>query len=254
MAFETRFPMTTWAWRHATAPATRKILGIFVLTVLVLSTVFRLEAMRFQSRVSEILLRLRQVDAGRTTQTDLLHLLPQLRAEKANAPDTSQTEEYAFGFDTLSSNRLIQRLQAAIYENSYLWRLAYAVGYRPGSLYVYATVHDGVVMGWSYAVSIAPPRNYHPGAVRVRVSCHTEDQAQLQRDSDELPFHFDRYFKWPEWDLHVWYSPDAPEYLKNASFEVNLSCMWSLRGCYDAAQLLPALERVRLNQITRGSN
>jgi hypothetical protein len=48
--------------------------------------------------------------------------------------------------------------------------------------------------------------------------------------------------RWPAQSVGIDFNPDAPGALIGHAFDLNLDCLWSLAGCRDWNQLLPAVE------------
>jgi hypothetical protein len=59
-------------------------------------------------------------------------------------------------------------------------------------------------------------------------------------------------FKWPDLQTQVYFTRDSPVELLPHAFNLHLRCLWSLRGCESANQVLPDPEEDRL-RITRSA-
>lgn len=59
-------------------------------------------------------------------------------------------------------------------------------------------------------------------------------------NEDESPeYSVRRYFKWPELELSISFTPRARATLSHHAFEPSLNCIWILRGCRTTEQILP---------------
>jgi hypothetical protein len=116
-------------------------------------------------------------------------------------------------------------------------------------MYVDANVEHGVVTRWAFRLDIAPTENHYPGAVTVGVSSPISVLRYSESpiaDEQNPYFSARRYFKWRVWDLEVSYSRMAAPEVKDRAVDLNPGCILSLRGCSNAAQLLPRAEEERL--------
>ncbi len=107
--------------------------------------------------------------------------------------------------------------------------------------------------GFGYVLWISPPENRYPGLMNVAVSSPISAlrySGSAIAEEQEPTFSVRRYFKWPDWDLRVSYSPFVRDRLKEIGFDLHLSCNWSIRGCRNAADLLPKAE-VERQRIAR---
>jgi len=211
----------------------------------------------FAHRTRSSLLALRNVDAGQTSKGELLRLIPSLnRAKSVNSKCGPAGEIFHMEHSNLPSSRIGQRLFGAIYESSALYKAAYWLGYRPRRIFVDAEIDHGVVTRWAFILGVAPPENHYPGEVQVGISSPISVMRYSESaiaDEQNPYFSARRYFKWPEWSLEVSYSRLAATETKDLAVDLHLNCLWSLRGCDNAAQLLPRAdeERIRLRRAAR---
>jgi hypothetical protein len=87
-----------------------------------------------------------------------------------------------------------------------------------------------------------------PGALSVEASSRNGlNRRQLNPEVDESPdYEVSHYFKWPALRTEVYFTRNAPVELLRHAFDLQLRCLWSLRGCETANQVLPEAEVDRL--------
>jgi hypothetical protein len=250
MSFSSRFPITAWVWSKLKAPLTRKLFYVAIVVAIISTVVLHIEAAVFAFRTRSLLLALRRVDEGQTTKEELLQLIPSLHrvdSVKSNC-GAGAGENFQVERSNLPSSAIEQRVFSVVYESSALYKGAYLLGYRPRRLFIDANISHGVVTRWAFSLDVAPPENRYPGAIMVRVSSPISVirySGSAIADEQNPYFSARRYFKWPDWNLEVSYSRLATQDVKDAAVDLHLGCLWSLRGCTNAAQLLPRAEEER---------
>jgi hypothetical protein len=249
MGFSKWFPATAWVWRKIRGRGFRRGVIAFALVVGAIAIAFRVETIIFQVRVDRTLASLKTVGVRQTTRKELLARIPSLRKGESTSSKCGPAGElYELTWENTPNSNFGQKLIRVFYEVTPLYKLVYWLGYRPRRFYVGVDVEHGVVSRLGYILWISPPENRYPGLMNVAVSSPISAQrysGSAIAEEQEPTFSVRRYFKWPDWDLRVSYSPSAPDRLKDIGFDLHLSCNWSIRGCRNAADLLPKAEAER---------
>lgn len=255
MTFNSCFPTAVWVGRKLNTRLSRRLFCAALAITLLSAIALHIEAAVFAYHTRSLLLTLKNVDAGQTTRSELLRLVPTLRAmgprDSSNCGPAG--EAWHIEHSSLPTSKIGQWFYGAIYENSALYKVTYWLGYRPRRLYVDADIEHGVVTRWAFKLGIAASENHYPGQVVVGVSSPISVNRYSESsiaDEQNPNFSARRYFKWPEWNLEVSYSRLAPKDIKDIAVDLHLDCLWSVRGCNNAAELLPRAdqERIRLRR------
>lgn len=246
MGFSKWFPATAWVWRKIRSRGFRKGVIVFACVIAAIAIAFRVEAIIFQLRVHRALSALRAVEVRQTTRTELLARIPALhRGEPITSSCGPAGEGYELRWENTPTSNFGQKVIGAVYGTTPLYKVVYWLGYRPRSFYISVDVEHGVVSRLGYILWISPPENRYPGLMSVAVSSPISARrytgSSIAEEQDPS-FSVRRYFKWPDWDLRVSYSPNASDRLKDIAFDLHLSCNWSLRGCRNASDLLQKAE------------
>ncbi|HVZ16667.1 MAG TPA: hypothetical protein VG897_06100 [Terriglobales bacterium] len=249
MAFADLFPTAAWVGRKLKAPLTRKVVIFGAAILLLIGIILHIEAALFAVRVKSVLAGLRQVEVGQTSQKQLLKLVPGLKPANVNSHYDGSGRALEMKWDGIvPKSRVGQTIFSATYDNKYLFKIAYWLGYRPRNFYIRAVIQHDIVTHFGYGIQVLPSENHYPGVIDVGVSSPISILRYSDSpDSDEQnpSFSTGRYVKWRDWDIEASFSPFASAQLKDAAFGLHLECTWSLLGCSDAAQLLPDVEKER---------
>lgn len=259
MSFSRPFSAATWLWRRTTSrPARLLYLGVLVI-VIVPGIALRVEAALFERRAHKVMSALSSFRIGVTPKAEVLSRMSGFRVERISRGNSAEDSHGLMSrgnceFDecfwiNASSPRLsdwvLRRAGSTGYET--LFSVVNLLGFRLRSLDAYVNLNSGKVSGFGYRLVLSTPHADVPGAVIIRVSSRKDlTDWKLDYVADESPNYQVSHRKWPVLNADVYFTRDAPPALLSHAFDLNLQCVWSLRGCRTANELLPEAEQDRL--------
>ena len=180
----------------------------------------------FEYRVTSIIHRSAQVRLDETTTSELLTLVPSLRA--CPKDDLALQEDSCYQVQIWES--LISRVA---YFGRYGYKTAYWMGARHWNFSASVRLRQGKVHKFGYNVNVNNGSLSEPWLTYVAVTSDRGHRAwHLDPTQDESPdYRVTRYFKWPDQTIEIMYTPAAPTQLLNHAFDIQLNCIWHLRGC-----------------------
>ncbi|MGH9509986.1 MAG: hypothetical protein ACRD2M_08625, partial [Terriglobales bacterium] len=138
-----------------------------------------------------------------------------------------------------------------------MYKAGYWLGVRYWTFWATAELRNGVVHDVRYSVRLDDGTFSYTGIVTVAAtSARGYTEGPVLAYEDESPDYRARsYFKWPEKDLKIVFTPASSRRLIAHAFDIQLNCLWHLRGCVEAQQVLPAAwaekERIKSAVTTR---
>lgn len=241
MELARQFPATTWVWRSLTSrPAKRVWLALGIALVL-LTSGLRIYAAIFEHRVTAVLSGMAQLRLDRTTKSEMLARVPVLRPGLPDGAICHPDECYSVELRNWPGDSGLPRLTLLLgplgrWLGVRYWRFTAVVGLR-----------EGRVRDISYHLLVDNFTHQYPGFLLIRLSSTRGYRyGYLSAFEDESPeYRVTHYFKWPDLDTEVVFTPAAPPWLVQHAFDVRLNCIWSLRGCRTVTQVLPSVENDR---------
>ena len=231
MALARYFPVTIWLWHHLTSRASRRVGLSIVLALVTLALSLRVYTAIFVYRVHTILAGMEQLKSEQTTRGEMLRLIPALRL--GVLPDDAK-----YGADERFSVE-ISNYETFFFATKVLSRLGlHAWRFRAG-----VDVRKEKVHGFGYSLCLFGDSGYYePIILRSENLLRMGDIRQgnvMEALRDESPnYQAWSYFKWPELELNVAFSPAASPELIHHAFDVRLGCMLAF-GCGKVRQMLP---------------
>jgi hypothetical protein len=239
VTFADQFPATAWIWRQITSRWARRIL-LSVATALFVTTVaLRVYAAMWEHRVNGILSRMSQLQLDQTTEAELLTRLPELRAEKPSGESRAHEDCYTINLSNWPDG-LLSRLFNKVQSKS-TYKMGHWLGLRFWVFSADIRLRQKRVHNLSYNLVVDDGTYDYPDFVNVWVrSVRGYGSRNVSSIEDQSPdYRVRSYFKWPRLTLRVEFTPHAPPELAHHAFDIRLNCIWSLRGCQTARDLLP---------------
>ncbi len=260
MSFSRTFPVTTWLWRRLTSrPARLFYLGVLIIVV-ISGITLRVEAVLFERRVLKVMSALSSLRVGVTPKAGVLSRMAGIKIDESSRGNSEGNSlvmgsrgvceaDECFWIEVASprlSNWALRRAGGAGYET--LFSVLSSLGFRLRSLDAHVNLTFGRVSSLGYRLILSTPDPGYPGALMIKISSRKDLADQRLDDiTDESPnYQVSHYFKWPRLFTDIDFTPDAPTELMNHAFDLKLQCVWSLRGCRTANELLPEAEQDRL--------
>jgi hypothetical protein len=228
------FPATVWVWRRLISRPAKLAFLLLGSAVLLITITLRIYAAIFEYRVSSIIHRLAQIRLDETTTSELLKLLPALRP--CPTDDSVFPEDSCYEVQIWES--LISRLA---YFGKYGYRPAYWLGARHWNFSASVRLRQDKVQKLGYHLNVNNGSLSGPGIVSVAVTSVRGYRGwYLDPTQDESPdYRVTKYFKWPELMMQIAFTQFAPAHLVHHAFDIRLNCIWYLRGCQTAEEVLP---------------
>lgn len=214
------------------------------LFVLVLSAfvggwvVLHLAAASFESKATAVVEGLSQLRIGASSKHEALAKIPGL--ERSPRADHDGHEAYEIVIQNPVSyanllHRIFQRTGTAGYEGAYLY------GVRHWWFGARVEFRDGLVDDVAYGLRVSSSESGYPWHVFANAgSLHDFEGVPITAVSAASPeYRVTSYAKWPEKEITVAFTRDAPHDFVRHAFDLHLNCISEIRGCSTAAQLLP---------------
>jgi hypothetical protein len=244
------FSVTAWVWRQLASRWACRIYLSMLAVIVIPAVALRLQAVFFQRHVVEIASRRSTLQIGTTSKSETLSRIPGLTGVSSKDGESKCPADECFSVDIPNSKfSNWTLLRTAETDHPKLFSLLHFWGLRYWSFNAYVTFSAGKVSDFGYRLMLSAPRAYPvPGVVMIAVSSERKLGARgLDWELDESPnYEVYHYFKWPDLQTGVYFTVSAPGELLSDAFRVHLRCVWSLRGCETANQLLPEVEQNRL--------
>jgi hypothetical protein len=215
------------------------------------SIALRLDAAIFAKRIVSVVAAL-SLKLGETSKAETLRRIPSLQLSYTGpdgAPRCNADECFA-GFVGKGSP-LLWRTGNALLSDVLRWW-----GFRAESLDVYVNFTYGKVSYFSYHLilsapgvpaSVPPPMpDGELGVVVIGLNSRRMITVREPNSTAEThaPYRITPARAGPSQSIGIALTPDAPEEIVRAAFDLRLHCMWSLGGCRRWNQLLPSVERL----------
>ena len=214
----------------------------------------RVEAAIFASRIVSVVTALSTLRLGETSKAETLRRIPTLRPSNTGpygAPHCDADECFAGFVGDGLPGRLLRRTGNAVLSDVLRWW-----GFRAESLDLYVNFTSGKVSYFGYHLIVSapgvpasvspPPRDGKLGAVIIGLY---SQRVITVRDSNSTleahpPYLIAPSRAEPSQSVGIALTPDAPEEIVRASFDLRLQCAWNLGDCRRWNQLLPSIGRL----------
>ncbi len=221
----------------------RWICATVLVAVVVFSTANRVSTYRRTQEVSAVLAGLGKVQLDKTTEAELVRLVPALAKGEVrirNEMDYRWTRWLPPFADVLWPQTMRFEPQPTKYE-AMVWpvRVMYWLGWRRLDFRASAAVRNGVVVGVRYALVPDVLVYSDPDILIEAQRVHRSINTVVQGVDDESP-DFRLSAMLPEM-MRTWHTPAAPQELVEQLYHPDLQCFWGLRGCDSPAQLVPRI-------------
>jgi hypothetical protein len=230
------------------------VLLLLASIILITAASFRLQSYFFALKVQSVLSRMGQIKLDRTSQAEVLALMPELRPDTqpsfigSGQPDIGCPGDACFALHTQNwPEGILAKLQVKLdYRSNWLFKAVYWLGHRFLLFAAYVEIRGGTVSRYEYSLGVEN-RDF-PASEIVEVEVLGADREGFpgyfgfMRDYDEIGgFRIRVPSNRPTTSMCVGFTPDAkPEDVRNA-FDVHLNCVWNAQGCSATKQLLPLL-------------
>ena len=204
---------------------------LLVSAVLLLSIALRVHAAVFEYRVTSIVHRLPRLRLEEAPPSELPKLIPALRpclkSDSLSPGDSCYEVHFA--------SNLIWRA------GPYGYKVAYWLGARYWDFSASVSIRQNKVRRVGYNVILNNGSLKEPWLTSVAVkSVRGYRSWYLDPTQDESPeYRVTKYFKWPDQSIQIVFTPNAPTSAVHHAFDINLNCIWYLRGCQTASELIP---------------
>jgi hypothetical protein len=254
VTFHQLFPFSAWLWRRLISHWARRIYFCCVAIIIVPALALRVQAFLFERRAVEIASHLSTLRIGITSKSEAISRIPSLAVVSSKDHDYDCSGDECFSVEIPNTKFSIWALMR-VGDHATLASLLHWWGVRYWTFNAYVNFTSGTVSGFSYRLKLSLPSAYPvPGVLSLGASSRRKlDGRQLDWQVDESPdYEVLHYFKWPDLQTHVYFTRESPVELLPHAFNLHLRCLWSLRGCQTANQVLPDAEQDRL-RITRSA-
>jgi hypothetical protein len=256
MPFAKHFPATTWIWRIATGRIARYTFLIFFFAVIGVAIVPRLNSYLLARKFQVVLFGLSTLKIDETTEEELLQRVPYLQLSPNSSSFGLDHEHWYYASFTNESawarlGQLTMYRPGQAFSREWIRKWADWLGFRYMALGASVIVFDGKVSSIRYGVAseFVAPRSFGD-IVSVR-SVHgywmehrmppwvtsADDQSPRYRVKETA--HRPAGDESIESSLEVSYAFDAPPEMTVHSFQIDLHCFWSARGCRNGREILP---------------
>jgi hypothetical protein len=234
MALANHFPATTWVWRRLTSRPARLTILLVGSALLLTTFALRIRAAIFEYRVTSIVEGLAKLKLDESNKSELLKLVPTLRPCLPGDPPRPGDSCYAVELSEIPHFRLME-------SRAHLFEIAYWLGARYWDLSASVMLRQDKVHKLGYHLRLTNGSLSYPGILSIAATSVRGYRAEhLDPTLDESPdYRVTRYFKWPAQTIQVMFTPTAPRNLAHHAFDIRLNCIWYLRGCRTADEVLP---------------
>ena len=249
MNFSRTFPVTAWLWRRLTSRPARLIyLGVLVI-VIVPGIALRVEAALFQRRVLKVMSALSSLRIGVTQRAEVLSRMAQFEVREDHR-NKSGCEADDCLFIEVSSPKLSDwALRKAGWSGHYkLYTVLSWWRFRMRGLEAYVDLDSDKVSDLGYRFVLSTPDPYDEIVINARsMSSAGRFTGIIDAIADESPdYGVSHHWRRPALNTNVYFTRSTTPELLSHAFRLRLECLWSVRGCLTANQLLPEAEYDRI--------
>src|SRR5580700_2605716 len=227
-----------------------RIVFLWCFAVVVTSAIaLRVEAAIYASRIVSVVTALSTLRVGETSKAETLRRIPTLQPSNTGpygAPRCNADEcFYGFIINGLPRRLLWETGNEAISDVLRWW------GFRAESLDIYVNFTSGKVSYFAYHLMVSAPgvpTSMPPpppdGKLGVVVIGLDSQRMITVRKSSSIAEAHPQYRINPSMSqsIGIALTPDTPDEIVRAAFDLRLYCVWSFGGCHRWNQLLPSVE------------
>jgi hypothetical protein len=256
MPLRESLPWSSGLWRLVSSRPVRISLISAAILLLVTIACFRVQSLLFRRRVNSVLSRLAEVRLDYSTEREIQEIFPKLHPLKGEGVKQSDSTTQASGpiywYEFTDSNvenalplKLLWRLGKHV--NSVLG-LLYRLGHRYRTLSVSIGFREGKVVRIRYDLWLENRQN-HMMFEGVGIDVTAVSRAGWARRDEMFAPTYNDLISYaggvasnaPENVLHFAITPEAPVELRQAAYDVHLTCLWGLAKCQNTRQILPGV-------------
>ncbi len=213
----------------------------FLAMICLATVLFRLDAAIFEYRVLRSLRTMERFEPGKTDITEIVNNLNLRRLP--GCPDGSEC--LGENLDSWSSvfQYRFPRLYGVCFGTKTGYTIGHWLGFRVHDFHVEFQVREKKFYSLYYRLMLDNNSYEYPGAMMIRAATVYGDgypDGPFASEDESPDYSVRQYFKWPNQDLSILFTPKAPAALVHHAFEPLLNCVWALRGCRTTKQVLPA--------------
>jgi hypothetical protein len=236
-------------WSRLVSHSARRVYLCCLAVVFTVAIALRLEAAIFARRIVSVVTALSTLRVGETSKAEILRRIPTLQPSNTGpygAPICNADECFSGGVGNSLPGRLLWGTGNEEISEVLRWW-----GFRAESLYVYVNFTSGKVSDFGYHLTISapgvpasmppPPPDGKLGVVVIGLGSHRMIGIRHPNSTAELhpPY---RIAPVLSQSVGIALTPDAPQEIVRAAFDLRLHCLWSFGGCRRWNQLLPSVE------------
>jgi hypothetical protein len=219
----------------------RRLLLVLLITIFSTTLLLRLDAAIFEYRVLRVLRKMEGFKPDQTSKPELVNSVKRLRSVPCGINSECLEKRLA----NWSSSLLYRfpKLYEVYFGNHTIYKIGHWLGFRVCDFTATFGLRERKIWNLGYRLLLDDGSNQYPGAILINAgTTYGYVDLGLNDFEDESPeYSVRRYFKWPDLQLSIWFTPTAPPGLSRHAFEPRLNCIWTLRGCRSTRQILPAV-------------
>jgi hypothetical protein len=237
------FPTVIWVWRIVTSPRARRIWFCLVVALIFFTIALRIYDGIFEYRILATVNGLAQIRLDQTSKVELLKAVAGMRSGPPSWAKCHGEECFSEEISNWPTGHTSLFFFRVYVWSKYAYKFGYWMGLRLWHFPADAELRDGKVHKIRYHLDVDDGTALYPGSMFVNV----ESLRGFSSFNDDSPdYRVSDYFKWPELQINVDFTPHAPVQLVHHAFDLNLNCIWQLLGCRSAKELLPLAWQDRL--------
>jgi hypothetical protein len=218
---------------------TGRLFLALLITLFCATLLLRLDAAIFEYRVLAVLRKMEGFKLGDTGQLELVDSVERLQ------PSSCATGSQCLvkNLSNWSSSLLYHfpKLLGAYFGNQTLYAIGRWLGFRMCDFTATFELREKKIRNLDYRLLLDNGSSQYPDAIIVnaRTTYGYIDEGLNDFEDESPDYSVRRYFKWPELELSISFTPSAPATLSRHAFEPRLNCLWTLRGCRTTREILP---------------
>jgi len=216
--------------------------------ILASAIALRVEAAIYARRIVSVVSALSTLRVEETSKVETLRRISALHPSKTGpygAPVCDADECFSGNIQ----NRVIWRTEDGVLADVLCWW-----GFRTETLSVFVNFKSGKVSSFAYHLmvltpmpaSVPPPPREKLGAVVVGLQSQRMITVTVSDPSSVIETHPPYRLSPSRWVpaqiIGISLTPEAPDEVVRAAFDLRLHCVWSLEGCHRWSDLLPSVE------------
>jgi hypothetical protein len=251
-------------WRRVTSIRLRprRIALYIAISLVIVTLALRAVAGIFEYRVLKIVNGLAQVRLDQTTKAEFLKNVPGMEPGEFSSTKCSTEECYSKEIYAWPPNRVYSFLAPSLLQTQGLRELAFWLGLRFARFSAYVEFKDGKVHYLYYTLMVVNTGRLIPEMPFLNVSGVQGYPLRFQPEIDDENPDYRMIERRASVDgmsaigLNITFTRGIPAQLVRHAFDLQLNCIWQLRGCTSTGQLLPrawqyktAIESARIARL-----